>query len=1118
MSVCRECGHENREEARFCDACGTPLAAGASAPVREERKIVTVLFADLVGFTSRAEQLDPEDVRRLLQPYYQRLRTELERHGGTVEKFIGDAVMALFGAPVAHEDDAERGVRAAIAIREALSEDDSPLQVRIAVNTGEALVALGARPSEGEAMASGDVVNTAARMQSAAPVNGILVGGSTYRATKHVIEYRAAPPIEAKGKSEPVPVWEAVAPRSRFGLDVEQRPRTTLVGRERELGLLTDALDRVRREQSPQLVTLVGVPGIGKSRLVAELYQVVDRDPELIWWRQGRSLPYGESLSYWALGEIVKAQAGIAENDTEEIASAKLHETVRSTLPDPAEVDWVFSHLRPLVGLSSDAAADGDKRTEACSAWRRFFEALAEQRALVLVFEDLHWADDGLLDFIDYLADWASAVPLLIVCMARPELLERRSGWGGGKRNATTATIDALSREDTARLLAGLLEQTLLPAEIHAAVLERAEGNPLYAEEYVRMLRDRGLLTRDEGSWRLSNPSELPLPETVQGMIAARLDALRPEEKALAQDAAVVGKVFWLGTLAAMSGQDLIGVEEALHALERKEFIRRERRSIVAGERQYVFLHVLFRDVAYSQIPRSRRADRHRRTAEWIASLASDRSEDRAEMLAYHYLQALELARAAGIDATSLRVPARTALAEAGERALALNAAPTALRFSEKALELSSPDDPMRPRLQYQRALAKWWLGDQDLEPARASRDAAIAAGDLQLAAQAASVLASGHWVRGEHDLAMEERARAVSLVEGLPASEVTVRVQSEHGRTLFLGGMVEPGIAVSREALLAAEGLGLDEVASHALNTIGMARSFGGDPDGITDLDRSVELAAGAKSPDSLHQAYNNLANTLWWWGRLDEAHEQLRLARLAGERFGNQAGLRWLDGEDVFDLAARGDLPGALRRADAFVAALGPAPYYLEAPVRATRMRIRLGRGDTRGALEDAQRADELAGAVKDPQVVNQALLCRAEALSAAGHRLQAEHVLDRLLVQQPNLGDFWLRSWAFLSLRVGRAAAFLEVASEAAPTPWFQAAKAVASEHFEEAAHIYGRIGAQAEEAEARMLAAEIAASHGQRDDAEHQLALALEFFRRAGATAYVRRGETLLATTA
>jgi len=556
--------------------CGAALAA---ADVREERKVVSVLFTDLVGFTSRSERLDPEDVRATLSPYYARLREQIEQRGGTVEKFIGDAVMAVFGAPVTHEDDAERAVRTALAIREALREEAPDLQIRTAVNTGEALVSLGARPSEGEGIASGDVVNTAARLQAAAPVDGILVGEATYRATRHVIEYREAEPVEAKGKAEPIPVWEAVSARSRFGIDVEQRGRGQLVGRERETAMLTDAFARCRGEQTAQLVTLVGVPGIGKSRLVAELFQTLDADPDIYWWRQGRSLPYGESLSFWALGEIVKAQAGILETDDAGSAAEKLATMLEALLPEAAERRWVESQTRPLVGVAGGAEESLDRRSEAFSSWRRLLEALAEQRPLVLVFEDLHWADEGLLDFVDYLAEWVAGVPMLVVATARPELLGRRPGWGGGKRNATTLSIGALSAEETARLLAALLDQTLLPAELQAEVLRRAEGNPLYAEEYVRMLQDRGFLVHGASGWRLEQTDELPLPETVQGMIAARLDALTPEEKELVQVAAVLGKVFWPAALAAIGGTPPAALEQPLHALERKEFVRRDRRS-----------------------------------------------------------------------------------------------------------------------------------------------------------------------------------------------------------------------------------------------------------------------------------------------------------------------------------------------------------------------------------------------------------------------------------------------------------------------------------------------------------------------------------------------------------
>ena len=634
MITCSSCGQDNPDGFRLCGMCGASLVAEAVA--REERKVVTVVFCDLVGFTAKAEQLDPEDVRAILGPYHQRVRSELERHGGTVEKFIGDAVMALFGAPVAHEDDPERAVRAALAIREFAVEEG--LALRVGVTSGEALVSLDASPSEGEGMASGDVVNTAARLQGAAPVNGILADETTYRATRQTIEYGEAPSVEAKGKAEPIPVWEALAAHSRFGVDVTHHARAQLVGRERELSVLRDAFERARHERIPQLVTLVGVPGMGKSRLVYELSQIVDADPELITWRQGRCLAYGDGVAFWALAEVVKAQAGISERDTEAEAAEKLHSAVEDALEDSGDARWVESHLRPLVGLEVETGLGGDRRSEAFAAWRRFLETLAEQRPLVLVLEDLHWADEGLLDFVDELVGWLSGVPLLVVCSARPELLERRPGWGGGKLNAATLGLSPLSQEQTALLISHVLERTLLPAEIQQVLLERSEGNPLYAEQFAQLYLERG------------SAEDLPLPETLQGIVAARLDGLSAGEKAVLQDASVVGKVFWTGALSRDEGVAI----PLLHFLERKGFLIRQRRSSVESEGEWAFAHMILRDVAYGQIPRAERAHKHRETAEWIGSLG--RPEDHAELLAFHWSSALELARAAGQDRpTSLR-------------------------------------------------------------------------------------------------------------------------------------------------------------------------------------------------------------------------------------------------------------------------------------------------------------------------------------------------------------------------------------------------------------------------------------------------------------------------------
>ena len=504
-------------------------------------------------------------------------------------------------------------------------------------------------------MASGDVINTTARLQTAAPVNGILVGETTYRATSQVITYRPADPVIAKGKAEAVAAWEAVEARSRLGVDLAGESRATLVGRQRELSILHQALYRVRDDSSPQLVTVVGVPGIGKSRLVAELGRLVDEDPDLIFWRQGRSLPYGDGVSFWALGEMVKAQAGILETDPPPDAAEKLRSSVAAVIPEPADAQWVEGHLRPLAGLPGDGHSGSDTRDEAFTAWRRYFEGLAERSPLVLVFEDLHWADDNLLDFIEHLIDWSSGVPMLIVCSARPELFERRSSWGGGTRHAITLSLAPLSDEETAQLISNLSDRPVMEAGAQQVLLARAGGNPLYAEQYVRMLAERG------------SAAELPLPETIQGIIAARLDALPAEEKRLLQLASVLGKVFWLGAVAHAGGMERRAAEVHLHALKRKDFVQRARRSTVADEAEYSFLHVLVREVAYRQIPRSQRADQHRLVAEWIAALG--RTPDHAEMLAHHYQSAIDLDRATGTPIELSVCGARHGLLPRGRRA-----------------------------------------------------------------------------------------------------------------------------------------------------------------------------------------------------------------------------------------------------------------------------------------------------------------------------------------------------------------------------------------------------------------------------------------------------------------
>ncbi len=1063
--------------------CGAALVPAAAKP-REERKVVTILFTDLVGSTARAEGLDPEDVSATLSAYYAQLRAELERHGGTVEKFIGDAVMAVFGAPVAHEDDAERAVRAALAIRDSIGEE---LQIRTAVNTGEALVALGAKPGEGDAMVAGDVVNTAARLQGAAPVNGILVGEGTYRATRQAIDYREAPPVEAKGKAEPVKVWEAVGARSRFGSDVEDKLRTPLVGRERERDLLADSLDRARSEQSAQLVTLVGVPGIGKSRLVAELFQITDADEEIISWRQGRSLPYGERVSFWALGEIVKAHAGILESDDAASAEKKLDAMVDGLTEDDAERDWLARYTRPLVGLEG---AERAEREESFAAWRRLLEAAAEQRSLVLVFEDLHWADDGLLDFVDHLADWATTVPLLIVGTARPELLDRRPGWGGGKRNAFTLSIGALSDDETAVLLQRLLDRPVLDADAQQAVLRRAEGNPLYAEEYARMLAET------EGS-------DLALPETVQGLIAARIDGLAPEEKTLLQDASVIGKVFWPGALADAD-------ERVLHALERKEFVRRERRSSIAGETQYAFLHALVRDVAYGQIPRAERAEKHRRAAEWLASLAGDRTEDLAEMLAHHYHEALSLSEAAGLDTTALREPARRAFAEGAQRALSLGAGEAGHKLALDALALTPADDPQRPHLQlvaaYTGRLASTDDAAELLEPAI---EGFIAQGDPGRAAEASVLLGSDLFYRGDMDAVRVARGRALDLAREAPPSASTALALASVSRSVSLiDGNVDEGLALAREALTLAEETGDDAAAAICLNTIGMARVLTGDLDGIEFIEQSVERAARAGSVFQLHSSLNNLANMLWNVGRLAEGSERIHEARALCERYGFASALNWNDAELVYDSFFRGDLERVISLASTFLERDPRLAGYQRRPVLATRATALLWQGRLEEALADAEKA--VAGrreAGRDAQTDDIVLLTGAQCARAAGRDSEADELLAEVLVGHHDELVFDL---PLHLLELGRADEFLALTEGQPGHLWLEAGRAAASGELVRASEIYGRIGARFPEAWAALLAAE-------RGDTS-RLDAALAYFEEQHATPYIQRCRALMQASA
>jgi hypothetical protein len=1051
--------------------------------------------------------MDPEDVRQLLSNYHAHVRTELERFGATVEKFIGDAVMALFGAPTAHEDDPERAVRAGLAIRD-WARDQDDLKVRIGVTTGEALVALGARPTEGEGMASGDVVNTAARLQAAADVNAILVDEKTYRATARVIGYREHEAVEARGKRQPVPVYEALDARSRPGVDVRQHGGAPLVGRGRELELLTAALDGVRQEREPQLVTLIGVPGIGKSRLVYELFQAVDREPEFTIWRQGRSLAYGDGVTFWALGEMVKAQAGILESDPMDEAQVKLERAAESAVKDGADAAWVSRHLRPLVGLA--AAADlAQEQSEVFAAWRRFLEGLAEQHPLVLVFEDLHWADDDLLDFVDELVDWVRGVPMLVVGTARPELLARRPGWGGGKANAITISLRPLTESETGTLVEALLDRALLRADVQAEVLARAGGNPLYAEEFARMVAERGFG---------AVPGETALPESVQGIIAARLDALPLPEKALLQDAAVVGKVFWLGALAQIGGGEHSTLEELLHALERKEFMRRERHSSVAAETEYAFRHVLVRDVSYGQIPRAARAQKHRAAAEWLESLAVDRSEDKAEMLAHHYASALDFARAAGQDTGELAERAQHALQDAGDRAMALNAPRAAVTFYERALQLLPREADSRPELLFRRGEALDLAGDAArFEALEEAREALLARGDRERAAEAEVLLAHAWWYRGIRDRAFEHQQRAEDLVRDRPRSVATARVLAESARLRMLAGGDEEGIRVAREALAIAEAYGLTSTWAHLMTTIGSAKVRLGNEAGTDEIEQGLAAAIRIGDTFAAARAGQNLAEMHYDAGDISRGRALAEDALRAAERLGGdhlrfqQAIMAWF----AFD---EGQWAEALEIADRFISESQRAPHTLEPEMHWLRATIRLARDMVDEAVDDLRRAVEAGRRAKDPQSLLPALSMAIRGLAEAG-RLEEARDLAAEFVASPDAAEgssYTYVNFAWVAGQLGFADEMRSLLQRhRRSTKWIAATRAMVDERFEDAAEVFAEMGTRPFEADARLKAAEQLLARGQLVEADRHLEQALAFYRSVGATRYLREGEALLA---
>jgi class 3 adenylate cyclase/tetratricopeptide (TPR) repeat protein len=992
--ACPSCGAANEPDDRFCGQCGSSLkpdtAAEPPAPGRQEapaaeRRLVSVLFADLVGFTALSEHRDPEEVRDLLSRYFERCRQLIARYGGTVEKFIGDAVMAVWGTPVAQEDDAERAVRAGLELADAVgalgAEAGAPeLQARVGVLTGEAAVTIGA---EAEGMVAGDLVNTASRIQSVAPPGAVLVGEATRRASEAAVAYQDAGTHAVKGKEEPLRLWQALrVVGGRKGALRFAGLETPFVGRERELRMVKELFHVSADERKAHLVSVAGVAGVGKTRLSWEFEKYIDGLADDVWWHRGRCLAYGEGVAYWALAEMVRSRAGIVEAEELEGAVAKLRAAVARMVPDEEERAWVEPRLAHLLGLEERTARD---QSDLFAAWRLFFERMAAQAPVEMIFEDLQWADAALLDFIEYLMEWSKEYPIFVMTLARPELMDRRASWGAGRRNFTSLSLEPLSPEAMVALLRGLAPG--LPDELRDRILERAEGIPLYAVETVRMLLDRGLLTREGDEYRVTGRVEdLEVPESLHGLIAARLDGLTPEERRLVQDASVLGKVFTKPAAEAVTGIPGPQLDDMLTSLVRKELlsVQADPRSPERG--QYGFLQDLVRRVAYETLSKKERKARHLAVADYLSRGWGGDEEEIVEVVASHLLEAHRAAPDAP-DAAEIKERARKALVRAGEHAASLAAHEEAQRYFDEAAELAG-GPLVRAQLLEQAGMAARAAGNTDESIPRLEEAISLfeGGGATHPAARVAARLGESMWDRGRMGEAVETMDRSYRILADEEPDEDLAALAAQLGRFQYFAGHAEPAWERIEAALDIAESLGLPEVLSQALNTKGviMYAAHERRREGYALLKYALEVALENDVPPAALRAYYNLADLAQQSDRHGEGREYVELALALARRIGNRYWEWQLLGQ-VYPFYALGEWDQALD----MLAQLPPAKVIESRGAFINFLnvgpRIHLLRGDLEAArasfavFEEAATSDDLQE--RSAYEVGRASLLRAE-----------------------------------------------------------------------------------------------------------------------------------------
>jgi class 3 adenylate cyclase/tetratricopeptide (TPR) repeat protein len=837
VAACPRCGATNDERANFCSTCGAPLGTEQSSG-HQERKLVSVLFVDLVGFTASSDEADPEDVRDSLQAYYERARHQIEGFGGTVEKFIGDAVMAVFGAPVAHGDDAERAVRAGLGVLEDIgSLDGEPgrsLQGRAAVTTGVAVVSVGVGHQAGEALALGDVVNTASRLQNAAPTGRLIVGEETYRATRRHIRYEEFVAVQAKGKRHPLRAWLAIEVAPADG----SAPATPMVGREREMDLLRTVWARATDGRRPHLATVIGPPGIGKSRLAREVvdHAIRTRGRAAV----GRCLPYQTRAVYAAISEQVKSLAGIVDQDSPELARDKLARAAAGYFV-PSEAPDITRSLSVLLGLGLDEPHD--ERNLMFFAVRRFVERAGSEQPMLLVFEDVHWADEAELDLLTYLASHVRETSVVMVALARPEFLDARPSWGSGLLAHTTLALEPLSPDESMRIAGNLLEERT-DMEV-ARLVEVAAGNPLFLEELFSAVAE--------------GPRQGELPTTVREAIASRIDALPAGPRALLLDASVIGKTFWRGALAAIAASDRL--DESLDSLEARDLIRREASSQVQDDAEFSFKHMLIRDAAYATLPRVERRNRHAAVARYVEARGPDQVRELAWLLAHHWEEAGEPARA--IDYLLL----------AAERAERVWAGSEADALYAHAVELAE-DDGVRRGLRLRRALALVTLEDfdaavaplTDLLPELEGRDRLEAILGLTRAE---------HWTE-RSDECLRHARQALELAERLGAHELAGPATARVSQALAMRGDISEALDHGERALaIWVTGERPADLAEHH-HMLGDQHYWGGSYERALHLSRAgKELAVDPNSAESLLRGGGLEGLVLTSVGRYAEALE---------------------------------------------------------------------------------------------------------------------------------------------------------------------------------------------------------------------------------------------------